>query len=104
MSGGHSHSTDDHKQHVRTYVNVFLALMVLTVATVAISYVHLALPLAVTAALIVAIVKGSLVASFFMHLIGERRLIFAALALTVMFFLALLFLPLFALFDQVKVQ
>jgi caa(3)-type oxidase subunit IV len=84
----------DTKKEVRTYVNVFLALMVLTVVTVAISYVQLAVPLAITAALIIATVKGSLVASFFMHLLHENRLIFAALLLTVAFFLVLIFIPL----------
>jgi cytochrome c oxidase subunit 4 len=97
-------SLDDIKRHVRVYVNVFLALLVLTVVTVAVARVHLAIPLAVTVALIIAIVKGSLVASFFMHLVNERRAIFAALLLTVVFFLALIFLPLLGAIDQVRVM
>ena len=54
-------------------------LLLLTVVTVVVSYVDFAVPLAVTVALIIAITKGSLVASYFMHLIGERRGIYAAL-------------------------
>ena len=49
--------------------------------------------MAVTVALLVATVKGSLVACYFMHLISEKKLIYAVLVLTVVFFVALLALP-----------
>jgi cytochrome c oxidase subunit IV len=83
----------DIDRHVRIYITVFVSLMVLTLVTVAISRVHLPVPLAVTAALIVATIKGSLVACYFMHLISEKKLIYAVLILTVAFFLPLLALP-----------
>ena len=67
--------------------------MVLTIVTVAISRLHLSVPVAVTVALFVAIVKGSLVAGYFMHLVSEKKLIYAVLALTVAFFVVLLALP-----------
>jgi cytochrome c oxidase subunit 4 len=89
--------TSDHAvdidKHVRIYISVFVALMVLTVVTVAISYLDLSTPIAVTVALLVALVKGSLVACYFMHLISEKKLIYAVLALTAAFFIALLALP-----------
>jgi cytochrome c oxidase subunit 4 len=89
--------TSDHAadidRHVRVYITVFVALMVLTIITVAVSYIHLPLAMAVTVALIVATVKGSLVACYFMHLISEKKLIIAVLVLTAVFFLALLALP-----------
>jgi cytochrome c oxidase subunit IV len=89
--------TTDHAadidRHVRVYITVFVALMALTIITVGISYLHLPLPMAVTAALLVATIKGSLVACYFMHLISEKKLIYAVLALTVVFFIALLALP-----------
>ena len=89
--------TSDHAvdidRHVRVYITVFVALMVLTIVTVAISRLHLSVPIAVTVALFVAIVKGSLVACFFMHLISEKKLIYAVLAVTAVFFAALLALP-----------
>ena len=56
----------------------------------AISRFHLSVPIAVTVALFVAIVKGSLVAGYFMHLVSEKKLILAVLALTVAFFVVLL--------------
>jgi caa(3)-type oxidase subunit IV len=91
--------TDDHAadidKHVRVYITVFVALMVLTIITVAISRFHFSVPIAVTAALLVAIVKGSLVGCYFMHLISEKKLIYAVLALTAAFFVALLALPVF---------
>ena len=88
--------TADHAdidKHVKVYITVFAALMVLTIVTVAISRLHLSTPIAVSVALLVAIVKGSLVACYFMHLISERKLIYAVLALTVVFFAVLLTLP-----------
>ena len=90
MSSDHAVDID---RHVRVYIIVFVALMVLTFITVAISRIHLAIPIAVTVALLVAIIKGSLVACYFMHLISERKLIYAVLVLTVVFFAALLALP-----------
>src|SRR5919198_5120857 len=98
MTSDHAASaTGDHAvdidKHVRVYISVFVALMVLTIVTVAVSRFHLPVPIAVTVALLVAIVKGSLVACYFMHLISEKKLIYAVLALTAAFFVALLFLP-----------
>jgi cytochrome c oxidase subunit 4 len=88
-----AHDHADIDRHVRIYISVFVALMVLTIVTVAISYLHLSVPIAVTIALLVATIKGTLVACYFMHLISEKKLIYAVLALTVAFFIALLALP-----------
>jgi cytochrome c oxidase subunit 4 len=95
--------TSDHAvdidRHVRVYITVFVALMALTIITVAVSYLHLPLAFAVTVALLVATVKGSLVACYFMHLISEKKLIYAVLGLTAVFFLALLALPVVTVHD-----
>jgi cytochrome c oxidase subunit IV len=99
MTGDHAATsmTSDHAvdidKHVRVYITVFVALMVLTIVTVAISYLDLSVPLAVTVALLVATIKGSLVACYFMHLVSEKKLIYAVLALTAAFFVALMVLP-----------
>jgi cytochrome c oxidase subunit IV len=87
------HAAADIDRHVRVYITVFVALMVLTIITVAVARVHLPLPIAVTVALLVATIKGSLVACYFMHLISEKKLIYAVLVLTGVFFVALLALP-----------
>ena len=90
MTSDHAADID---RHVRVYITVFVALMVLTIVTVGVSRLHLSVPVAVTVALIVATIKGSLVACYFMHLISEKKLILAVLVLTALFFLPLLALP-----------
>ena len=72
----------------RTYVLVWAALMVLTAVTVAASYVHLGM-MNVVVALLIASVKASLVALFFMHLRHESRLVLG-FALTPILFLVLI--------------
>jgi cytochrome c oxidase subunit 4 len=96
MAGDHAVDID---KHVRVYITVFVALMVLTIVTVAVSRFHLPVVTAVTVALIVATIKGSLVACYFMHLISEKKLIYAVLGLTVFFFIALMALPAFTVAD-----
>jgi|ADurb_Ile_03_Slu_FD_contig_21_2088200_length_484_multi_2_in_0_out_0_2 cytochrome c oxidase subunit 4 len=60
----------------RTYILVWLALLVLTVVTWLVSYVHLGM-LNVTVAMLIASMKALLVALFFMHLRYENRLLWA---------------------------
>jgi cytochrome c oxidase subunit 4 len=74
--------------------------MVLTVVTVAISYLHLSVGAAIGIALVVASVKATLVACYFMHLISERKMIYATLILTGAFFLVLLLVPVFHFSDK----
>jgi cytochrome c oxidase subunit IV len=88
-----AHGHEDIRKHVRVYISVFVGLMVLTIVTVAVAQLHLPIRLAVAVALSVAIIKGSLVALFFMHLSNERRAIYAALALTFIFFIFLIAIP-----------
>ncbi len=92
--GGHTHDAQSVKKEVRVYLMVFLALAILTVITVAISYLHLPVMGAVVLALIVATVKAGLVAGFFMHLISERQCIYALLLFAGIFFVSILLLPL----------
>lgn len=91
------------RKQTRTYIGVFVALMVLTVLTVAVSYFHMPIILAVIVALIIASFKGSLVAAVFMHLSHERKAIYWILILTVLFFLFLMFIPLLTEWDGIKV-
>ena len=87
------HSAADIDKHIKVYIIVFVTLMVLTIVTVAIARVHLPVPIAISLAMLVATIKGSLVACYFMHLISEKKLIWAVLLLTFAFFVALLALP-----------
>jgi cytochrome c oxidase subunit 4 len=96
-----AHSADDLKKHVRAYILVFVSLMVLTLVTVAVYYVHLPVPAAIGVALLIASVKGSLVACYFMHLISEKKLILWVMALTIAFFVVLLLIPTFTAVDRI---
>jgi cytochrome c oxidase subunit 4 len=60
---------------------------------VAISTLHLGTVAAILVALFIASLKASLVAAYFMHLISEKKLIYAALTLTAVLFLVLMVLP-----------
>jgi cytochrome c oxidase subunit 4 len=95
-----THDAESIRKETRTYIGVFLALAVLTILTVAVSYFHLPPVLAIAVALLIAAFKGSLVAGFFMHLFHERKLIYWVLVLTVVFFLVLLFYPTISAWDQ----
>ena len=88
-----SESAEHVRQHIKLYWKIGIALLVLTVVTVAVSFIEFAVPMAIIVALIIATTKGSLVATYFMHLIDERRAILATLVLTVFFFIVLIFIP-----------
>jgi caa(3)-type oxidase subunit IV len=81
------------KKSIRTYGIVGGLLLVFTGITVAVNQVHLAVPFAITVALIIAATKGSMVAAVFMHLSHEKKWIYGALLLTVVFFVVLMMLP-----------
>ncbi len=72
----------------RTYIAVWLLLLTLTAATVMVSFLHLGVFNAVVA-LLIASVKASLVALYFMHLRYEKELVWA-FALFPICFLALI--------------
>jgi len=98
-----THDPESIRKETKTYITVFIALAVLTVLTVGVSYFHLPPVLAIGVALLIAAFKGSLVAGFFMHLFHERKLIYWVLVLTVIFFLVLLFYPTISDWDQRKI-
>jgi cytochrome c oxidase subunit 4 len=93
----------DIQKSVRSYMTVFGMLMLFTIITVAASRFRLAVPIAITIALIIAAMKGSMVAAVFMHLSHEKRLVYGTLLLTAAFFVALLLLPLFTSLDSLAI-
>ena len=98
MSDHSSH--EDISKHVKVYITVFVALLVGTIVTVGLNYLHFDnIVLTVSIALFVAIIKASLVACYFMHLISEKKLIYAVLAVTAFFFVALMVLPVVTVHD-----
>jgi cytochrome c oxidase subunit 4 len=96
----HAESPEEFKKHLGKYYVVFVALICLTAVTVGVSYLHLNRPLAITLALIIASVKAGLVAAVFMHLIDEKKVIYAVLILTALFFALVLALPSLTVFEH----
>lgn len=87
-------SADDVRRSVKLYLGVLFALAVLTCLTVYVAHWRFAsLVGAIAIAMVIASVKGSLVASVFMHLMHEKRVIFVILALTFFFLIFLLLWP-----------
>ena len=104
VSMSETHSIEDIKKHVRVYMAVFGALAVLTVVTVGIGYLELSIGPALAVGLSIAVIKGSLVAAYFMHLISETKIIFTFLVLTVVFLLCMIALFLSSFHDQALVS
>ncbi len=97
---------DDHsspeaiRKAIRTYIFVGSALIVGTGLTVWASYIHFGSNAwNITVALIIASVKSFLVAGYFMHLLSEKKAIYATLAVTGFFFVALMALTLWSMND-----
>jgi caa(3)-type oxidase subunit IV len=86
---------------IKKYILVGALLLVFTAITVGVNQVHLAIPFAITVALVIAVTKGSMVASIFMHLSDEKKWIYGALILTVVFFIAVMMLPALTVADGI---
>lgn len=84
------HTGHDTSAEVKTYLVIFGALAVLTMLTVGVAYMNLPHAAGVVIALVIAATKVFLIASFFMHLRGEGRLINWSLAVCVGLLLVLL--------------
>jgi cytochrome c oxidase subunit 4 len=85
----HEHGHPD----VKLYLMIFGVLLVMTIVTVLVSYWHLPPLPAITLGLAIATFKASLVAAFFMHLKGERVLIYGLLGITLVCMAILFILP-----------
>lgn len=93
---GHS---EDISKHVRGYLIIGGTLIIGTVLTVLASYVDLGHHWNIVLALVIATVKASLVALFFMHLISEKQMIYTVLGFTAFFFIGLMFITISAYHD-----
>src|SRR5580658_11375702 len=86
------------QHHIRRYLIVGVALAVGTALTVWASLINFgSREINIVVALIIAVAKGSLVVGFFMHLISEKKMIYAVLAVTAFFFAALMYLTLWSM-------
>jgi len=99
-----AHTPEAMARQKKIYMTVGAVLLAGTIITVMAANVHLGIILGITVALIIAAVKGSLVAGYFMHLFSEKRMIYFILALTAVFAIAMLGLILFTYSDQQGVK
>jgi cytochrome c oxidase subunit 4 len=90
----------DISKHIRGYLIIGGTLIVGTVLTVLASYVDLGHSWNIVLALIIATVKASLVALYFMHLISEKQMIYTVLGFTAFFFIALMTITIIAYNDH----
>jgi cytochrome c oxidase subunit 4 len=87
------------QKQVKTYIKVYVGLLLLTVLTVAVAYVQWTPAMGVLVALLIAGAKAALVSMFFMHLKTEKSTVYYMLLLTIFMFLLVLFLPLFTMVE-----
>jgi caa(3)-type oxidase subunit IV len=97
MDDKHAH---DIKKHLKVYIGVFVALLVGTIITVAVSRVNLGHAGNISLALVIAVLKAALVAGFFMHLVSEKKPIYTILVFTAFFFVGLMALTIWAMNDS----
>src|SRR5882762_4732571 len=90
---------DDVSKHIRGYLIIGGTLLIGTVLTVIASYMDLGHGWNIVLALVIATVKASLVALFFMHLISEKQMIYTVLGFTAFFFIGLMFITIGAFHD-----
>jgi cytochrome c oxidase subunit IV len=95
-----SDHSDDVSKHIRGYLIIGGTLIIGTVLTVLASFVDLGHHWNIVLALIIATVKGSLVALYFMHLISEKQVIYTVLGFTAFFFIGLMFITMGAYNDH----
>ena len=85
-----------------TYITIFGALMVCTILTVIAAFINLG-DLNFPVAIMIAIFKATLVVLFFMHLKGEKPMVFWPLALTMFLFVALFAFILWTEADHIEI-
>ncbi len=89
-------------KHTKSYILILVALVLLTLLSVGVSRLDIAVGVRVAVVLLIALVQGFLSLGFLMHLNWERRFIYGVLLLTVVFFAVLILLPTLAHLDSVE--
>jgi cytochrome c oxidase subunit 4 len=92
------HTIEEMNHHIRRYLIVGVALAIGTALTVWASLFNFgSREINIVVALTIASTKGFLVAGFFMHLISEKKMIYAVLSVTAFFFTGLMYLTLLSM-------
>jgi caa(3)-type oxidase subunit IV len=98
----HASAAGDHAVNLHSYFRlcavVFLIVLCTTSAMIATSFAHLGEGWTLKVALIlaIAVVNAFLVAGYLMHLLSEKKLVYTVLAFTVVFFIGLMGLTVWA--------
>jgi caa(3)-type oxidase subunit IV len=99
-----NHSLDDLNKHIKIYIGIFVALLILTGVTVWVSYLDLSRMGAIAVAMAVALTKGTLVVGFFMHVFDEfkesKPVLFWTLVASVFMFAVLLIIPILNYYNR----
>ncbi len=96
------HAAEHVAAHVARYKAIGGILLLFTGVTVALSYFNFgSMKVNIAVAMLVATVKGTLVALNFMHLSAEKRLIYRILIFTVVFVLGLFWLTYLAWYNPI---
>ena len=91
----------DFKSYLRRCLYVFIAVLCTTALMICASYLpHYGWPVKVTLILAIACVNAFLVAGYLMHLLSEKKMIYALLGFTVFFFAGLMGLTIYAMHDM----
>ena len=99
---GPAAAADGHAVNLQSYFRlcavVFVVVLCTTTAMIATSFAHLGdgWTLKVTLILAIAVVNAFLVAGYLMHLLSEKKMVYTVLAFTVVFFIGLVGLTLWA--------
>jgi len=93
------------ESHINKYRKIFILLLVFTVLTVAVSYIHFSIAaVGLFVGLAIAFTKGYLVAAHFMHLNDEKKIIYFILIMSVLFLIVLMSIPLLWDFNSMGVM
>ncbi len=96
------HAAEHVAAHVARYKAIGGILLLFTGVTVALSYFNFgSMKVNIAVAMLVAAIKGTLVALNFMHLSAEKRLIYRILVFTVVFVLGLFWLTYLAWYNPI---
>ena len=100
MSDQQTNQTIDLQKQVKTYITILASMIVLVLVAVGASHYVAAVSARITVVVGFALVQAFLSVSYLMHLNAERKLIYWVLLLTVVLFIALLFLPVLTTADS----
>jgi caa(3)-type oxidase subunit IV len=88
------------KSYIRLCAVVFVVVLCTTALMIYASFLpHFGWPAKVTMILAIAVVNAFLVAGYLMHLLSEKKMVYTVLIFTVIFFIGLMGLTMFAMND-----